>query len=190
MAQLSTVARGTASGGTASGMQKWAQVAITTVGWNEPLSLTLSPLRGARELPNGLVVMSRCALQQLQPREVLSVLFGPRPALQSLRVTHSREDSQSTLFREKSKVRGMIVMGMGKRAVSRSAIFRVWSSAFTRAWDRLKAELQTKIGRYRKKRFVRFVPLTIIPLTIFPPDRAPAFSIFRPFSIQPLAFSL
>ena len=35
-------------------------------------------------------------------------------ALQSVRITHSRKDSQSTLLREKSKVRGMIVKGMGK----------------------------------------------------------------------------
>ncbi len=40
-----------------------------------------------------------------------------RPALQSVRITLSRKDSQSTLLREKSKVRGMIVKGMGKSVV-------------------------------------------------------------------------
>jgi hypothetical protein len=35
-------------------------------------------------------------------------------ARQSVNITHSRQDSQSAILREKSKVRGMFVKGMGK----------------------------------------------------------------------------
>ena len=38
-----------------------AHLDTTTIGWMEPLTLTLSPLRGARELANRMVVVSRCA---------------------------------------------------------------------------------------------------------------------------------
>ena len=37
-----------------------------------------------------------------------------RDSRRSVIITHPRKESQSTLFREKSKVRGMIVKGMGK----------------------------------------------------------------------------
>jgi ankyrin repeat protein len=39
----------------------WAHLDITTIGWVKPLSLTLSPLRGARELANRMVVVPKCA---------------------------------------------------------------------------------------------------------------------------------
>jgi hypothetical protein len=38
-----------------------AHLDTTTIGWMEPLTQTLSPLRGARELANRMVVVSRCA---------------------------------------------------------------------------------------------------------------------------------
>ena len=45
---------------------------------NEPLSLTLSPLRGARELPSRVVVVSRCARHDGLP--ILRVELCARPA--------------------------------------------------------------------------------------------------------------
>jgi hypothetical protein len=41
----------------------------TTIGWNEPLSLALSPLRGARELKERVFVVSRCS-REAGAREV------------------------------------------------------------------------------------------------------------------------
>jgi hypothetical protein len=46
-------------------LQRRTHLDTTTIGANEPLSLALSPLRGARELPNRVVVVARCALQRL-----------------------------------------------------------------------------------------------------------------------------
>jgi hypothetical protein len=39
----------------------WAHLDTTTNGWMKPLTLTLSPLHGPRELSNRMVVVSRCA---------------------------------------------------------------------------------------------------------------------------------
>jgi hypothetical protein len=38
-----------------------AYLGTTTIGWNDPLSLALSPLRGARVLANRGLVVARCA---------------------------------------------------------------------------------------------------------------------------------
>ncbi len=71
--------------------------------------------------------------------------------------THSarRRDAACASFSKVAAMRSLYAIGLpfgnsGDRpAVSRFTMNRVWSSAFTRAWDRLKAELQTKTGRYQ-----------------------------------------
>ncbi len=51
----------------------------TTIRWNRPLSLTLSPLRGARESADRLVAVSRCAL----PGSFLLFLGAFRPMVRA-----------------------------------------------------------------------------------------------------------
>ncbi|MGD1085923.1 MAG: hypothetical protein ABSA47_14395 [Verrucomicrobiota bacterium] len=41
--------------------QVGAHLGTTTIEWNDPLSLALSPLRGERELANRKVLVARCA---------------------------------------------------------------------------------------------------------------------------------
>ena len=60
------------------GREKGAPIAPTTLGWMESLTLTLSPLRGAREQANRRVAVSRCAAKM--PGVNFGVAARIRPA--------------------------------------------------------------------------------------------------------------
>jgi hypothetical protein len=86
----------------------WGPLETTTIGWIEPLSLTLSPLRGARELANRLVVASRCArwiaggvLGMGQAEEEISLWWG---------VGHGVIDNRAGVIAPSG--RGEIVVGL------------------------------------------------------------------------------
>jgi len=53
-----------------------AHLDTTTTGLNEPLSLTLSPLRGARELAYRRVVVGRCPRRVAGPHFPLALWRG------------------------------------------------------------------------------------------------------------------